>query len=199
MLLIKNVHVFAPEDLGLTDILVAGGKIELIKPHIELSADIATIVDGKGQMAAPGFIDPHSHSDRTIPYDSKVQATIRQGITTLVIGQCGFTPAPVNPDREDLLKKRLSHAIPPGTDFPITWQTFGEYLTVCEQTGCASNVATLVGFMAIRIAAMGYDDREPTSDELSQMKAYVKEAMQAGAFGMSTGLPFTPQSYAQID
>ncbi len=85
----------------------------------------------------------------------------------------------------------------PDTELNITWRSFGEYLAAMDELGCASNVVPFVGFGTIRIATFGFEDRAPTPDELTQMKSYVDEAMNAGAFGLSTGLIYTPQVYSE--
>ncbi len=149
-------------------------------------------------IVSPGFIDPHSHSDRYIPLGPEVHSTIHQGITTLCVGNCGSSLAPIHPDRLELFNRLNSRAMPPDTELNITWRTFGEYLAAMDELGgCSSNVVPFVGFGTIRIATFGFEDRAPTPDELAQMKTYVEEAMNAGAFGLSTGLIYTPQVYSQ--
>ena len=120
--------------------------------------------------------------------DSKV----RQGITTEVIGNCGFSPAPVAPQTLDLLKEYVGFLNP---DLPWTWQRLGEYYERVSDQGCAMNLVPLVGHGAVRIAVMGFDDRAPGADELLQMQRLVSEAMEDGAFGLSSGLIYTPGCY----
>ena len=179
-------------DIGITKGKIT--KIGLIKP-----SEKTKIIDATGLIVSPGFIDIHSHSDYSIPFDPMVISTIHQGITTLVVGMCGASLAPVNPEKQELFDKEFSMAAPPGLEYNVTWTSYSEYLDEMEKIGCSSNVAYLLGFGMIRLAAMGYEDRKPTKDEMQQMKDYIRDAMEAGAFGISTGLIYTPQAYAETD
>ncbi len=169
-------------------------KIGSIEP-----SEKTKVIDAKGLIVSPGFIDIHSHADYTIPFDPMVVSTIHQGITTLVVGMCGASLAPVNPEKKELFDKEFSMAAPPGLEYDVTWTSFSEYLDEMEKIGCSSNVAYNLGFGMIRLAAMGYEDRKPTKDEMQKMKDYIRDAMEAGAFGISTGLIYTPQAYAETD
>lgn len=179
-------------DIGITKGKIK--KIGLIEP-----SEKTKVIDAKGLIVCPGFIDIHSHADYTIPFDPMVVSTIHQGITTLVVGMCGASLAPVNPEKKELFDKEFSMAAPPGLEYDITWTSFSEYLDEMEKIGCSSNVAYNLGFGMIRLAAMGYEDRKPTKDEMQKMKDYIRDAMEAGAFGISTGLIYTPQAYAETD
>ena len=179
------------------DIGITKGKI--MKIGITEPSEKTKVIDAKGLIVCPGFIDIHSHADYTIPFDPMVVSTIHQGITTLVVGMCGASLAPVNPEKKELFDKEFSMAAPPGLEYDITWTSFSEYLDEMEKIGCSSNVAYNLGFGMIRLAAMGYEDRKPTKDEMQKMKDYIRDAMEAGAFGISTGLIYTPQAYAETD
>ncbi|MHA1155517.1 MAG: N-acyl-D-amino-acid deacylase family protein [Candidatus Heimdallarchaeota archaeon] len=157
------------------------------------------IIDAKGLVISPGFIDIHSHSDYSIPFEPKTPSTIQQGITTLVVGMCGVSLAPVNNNKKELFEKEFDMSAPPGEKYNVTWSTFHEYLAAMEELGCSTNVAHFVGFAPIRLSVMEYDNRKPTTKELEEMKSLVDEAMQAGAFGMSTGLIYTPQVFAETE
>ena len=154
-------------------------------------------INASDLIVCPGFIDIHSHADCTIPFDPKTVSTIHQGITTLVVGNCGTSLAPINPDKKAIYEKEFNLMAPPGEKYNITWKTFAEYLTQMEKLGCSSNVAHLVGFSNLRLATLGYNEREPSGIELSQMRNFLRESMDSGAFGLSTGLIYTPQSYAK--
>ncbi|MFX1505928.1 MAG: amidohydrolase family protein [Promethearchaeota archaeon] len=157
-------------------------------------------INADGFVVAPGFIDPHSHSDFAIPFDPRLESTVRQGITTTVIGNCGESLAPINPDKLEMFEKLANLFSPPGEKLKISWYTFTEYLEAIEKVCCPINIVPLVGFGTVRIAGgPGFEDRPPTSEELNQMKMYVHEAMKSGAFGMSTGLIYTPQVYASTE
>ncbi len=179
-------------DIGITKGKIT--KIGLIEP-----SEKTKVIDATGLIVSPGFIDIHSHSDYSIPFDPMVISTIHQGITTLVVGMCGASLAPVNPEKQELFDKEFSMAAPPGLEFNVTWTSYSEYLDEMEKIGCSSNVAYNLGFGMIRMAAMGYEDRKPTKDEMQKMKDYIRDAMEAGAFGISTGLIYTPQAYAETD
>ncbi|UCG02580.1 MAG: D-aminoacylase [Candidatus Heimdallarchaeota archaeon] len=168
------------------------GRLDKSKTDREINAN--------GLVLTPGFIDPHSHSDFAIPFDSRLESTIRQGITTAVIGNCGDSLAPINREKLDLFEKMANIFSPPGETLSITWQSFDEYLLILEKGECSTNIVPLVGFGTVRIAGgPGFEDRPPTNEELERMKMYIHEAMQSGAFGMSTGLIYTPQIYANTE
>jgi len=182
-------------DLGIKD-----GRIVKVG-HLD-SVKAEGIIDAKGLAVCPGFIDAHSHSDMTIPFGPKVESAVRQGVTTIVTGNCGMSLAPVNPAKENLLTRYL-HSIfslpPGGMRGKVEWRTFGEYLKKMEEKGIASNVAPLVGHGTVKIAVMGFEDRPPTVEELEEMKALIAEAMRSGAMGMSTGLIYAPGAYSKTD
>src|SRR5205823_6045316 len=146
-----------------------------------------------GRVLAPGFIDMHSHSDWRLWENRRAESKIRQGVTTEVVGNCGFSPAPVAPEYLDELRGFALH-VPPGMDF--SWRTFGDYLDAFDAGGLALNVAHLVGHGTLRIAAMGFARRAPTAGELATMRTLLDSAMDEGAFGMSTGLIYAPGSWA---
>jgi N-acyl-D-amino-acid deacylase len=180
------------------DVGVSAGRISEVKSSI--SADTKNSIDAKQQIVCPGFIDIHSHTDMSIPFDNRIESMVRQGVTTSVMGNCGSSLAPVSDDTIDLMQKDIDVFSPPGHRLNITWRTFGEYLTTIERTRIPINVVPLVGFGTVRIASgPAFENREPTRKELTNMKADVAEAMSVGAFGMSTGLFYPPQSYASFN
>lgn len=180
------------------DIGIKEGKIVKLG-HFTNEDKSREIIDAKGLVVSPGFIDIHSHSDYTIPFDPFVVSTIQQGITTLVVGMCGAALAPVNLERKELFDKEFSMSAPPGEQYNVTWELFSEYMDEMEKLGCSSNVVHVMGFGMIRLAAMGYENRKPTKEEMTKMKNYIQDGMEAGAFGMSTGLIYTPQAYADTE
>ena len=179
------------------DVAVAGGKISEIRRSLK-PVD-GRVIDAEGLVVAPGFIDAHSHSDSVTLYYREMESNVMQGVTTVVAGQCGSSPAPVNPDMRDLLQRRLETHLPPEVDLKITWTTFDDYLKEEEKDGLGVNVAHLVGHGAIRTAAMGFEARAPTPREVEVMKDLTAEAMEAGAFGLSTGLIYPPGIFAETD
>ncbi|MHA1215014.1 MAG: N-acyl-D-amino-acid deacylase family protein [Candidatus Hodarchaeales archaeon] len=178
------------------DLAVLDGKIVRIEERIAGTA--REKIDVKNFVISPGFIDMHSHSDISLAFDQHFSSVVRQGITTQVVGNCGWSLAPVDEENIGLLVKDFEIFIPPGKSLEITWKTFQEYLDTMQKRRIVVNIVPLVGFGAIRIAGdLGYEDREPTDTELNQMKKLVEEAVKAGAWGFSTGLVYTPQSYAK--
>jgi N-acyl-D-amino-acid deacylase len=149
-----------------------------------------------GRVLAPGFIDMHSHSDWTLWTNRRAESKVRQGVTTEVVGNCGFSPAPASDGHLDDLRGFALRRWP-GLDF--RWRTMGEYLDAFDAEGTALNVVQLVGHGALRIAAMGFARRPPTMDELKAMQRLLSEAIEQGAWGLSTGLIYAPGSYATTE
>lgn len=176
------------------DVGVRQGHITAIAPNLE--GDATRHIDARGRTVAPGFIDVHTHSDFTLLSAPGADSKVRQGITTEVVGNCGFSPAPVSPQTLDLLKEYVGFLNP---HLPWNWQRLGEFYHHVSQGGCAMNIAPLVGHGAVRIAVMGFDDRPPTANELLQMQRLVGDAMEDGAFGMSSGLIYTPGCFGDTE
>jgi len=179
------------------DVAVADGEIAAIGRLSGTEAD--RIIDARGLVVAPGFIDAHSHSDSDTLIYPQMESTVMQGITTVVAGQCGSSLAPVNPDLREEMERRAAAWLPPGAELKITWTTFDEYLREEEKRRLGANIAHLVGHGAIRTAAMGFDARDPTEEELEAMRQLTAEAMEAGAFGLSTGLIYPPGVFAKTE
>jgi N-acyl-D-amino-acid deacylase len=179
------------------DVGIESGRI--VKVGYLGSVDAERIIDANGLAVCPGFVDAHSHSDMTIPFGPKVESAIKQGVTTMVTGNCGISLAPVNPAKENLLMRYIAPFLPPGGRLKVEWRTFEEYLKKMEESGIASNVAPLAGHGTVKIAVMGFEDRPSTEEELEEMRALVSEAMRSGALGMSTGLIYAPGSYSKTD
>lgn len=176
------------------DVAVQGGRITEVEPHV---ADVggAVILDVDGLVLAPGFIDIHSHADLTLPVYPDATNSIAQGVTTEIVGNCGFSPAPVpiDPSRAELLRELVRGL---GPDLDWRWRTWAQYLDRLEAARPAVNVAALVGHAALRIGAMGMEDRPGTPQELAAMRASLTRALADGAWGMSTGLVYPPGVFA---
>ena len=153
-------------------------------------------LNASGKVLAPGFIDMHSHSDWRLWENRRAESKIRQGVTTEVVGNCGFSPAPVAREFLDELRGFALH-VPETMRFE--WASFGDYLSAFDAEGLALNVAHLVGHGTLRIAAMGFAARTPTDAELKRMQRLLADAMDDGAFGMSTGLIYAPGSWSSPD
>ncbi len=178
------------------DVAVNGDRIAAIGALAHASA--ARTVDATGKVVAPGFIDMHTHSDLTLRADARGWSKLRQGVTTDVVGNCGMTPYPVaaDPERERVLKESL-FAI--ADDMPWGWHGLRGYRETLQAQGIAINVAPLVGHSAIRGAAMGFGEGHATADDLAAMRRLLSEALDDGAFGLSTGLTLPPSSYGDTD
>ena len=179
------------------DIGIENGKIVKIGQLNDINSEI--LIDAKGFIVSPGFIDIHSHADATNFINPKQESTIRQGITTHIAGNCGYGLAPINPVRKDLVVKYLGDIVASSDQLKIEWETFNEYLSKVQESGIASNMMFLVGHGVIRIAAMGFENRDPTKSELEKMKNYVRESMESGALGLSTGLLYPPGIFAKTE
>ncbi len=163
-------------------------------PHLP-TAGFDRVLDGGGLAVAPGFIDLHSHSDFTFPAFPDSAGQVSQGVTSELIGHCGDTPAPLS---EDPARRRqlIDYEIGAGPDLAWDWTTFAGFLDVLEAARPAVNCLPLVGHNALRIAAMGMAERSPTPAEIAVMTAGLREALEAGAWGMSTGLSYAPGQWA---
>jgi len=156
------------------------------------------VMDVDDRFISPGFIDIHTHSDLSILVNRSAESAARQGATTHVIGNCGMCPAPVDEAYLDSLKGYWG-PISEQPEITWDWRTFGEYLDFLQSGGLGINIAALAGHGALRIAVMGLEDRPPSVSELDKMKALTNAAMEAGAFGMSTGLVYPPGCFAQTE
>ena len=153
--------------------------------------DASEVVDASGLAVAPGFIDMHSHSDFVLLVNPMAESKVRQGVTTEVTGNCGTSAAPIlGPAKEQAVSR---HQRRYGVD--VEWESFDDYLRRLEE-GVAVNVAALVGHGTVRQCAMDMEERAPTGGELDEMRMLVAEAMEAGAFGLSSGLVYPPGRYA---
>jgi N-acyl-D-amino-acid deacylase len=152
------------------------------------------VVDADDAVLAPGFIDIHTHSDFTLPRFPRCESMVAQGVTTQVTGNCGFSPFPVVSERLELLR-RYTEFISGG--LPWDWRSAAEYFDYIDALPLANNVVPLVGHGALRIAAMGFENRAPTGDELETMQRLAAESLEQGAFGLSSGLIYVPGTYAE--
>jgi N-acyl-D-amino-acid deacylase len=174
------------------DVAIRDGRIAAI--GADIGNDAAKVIDARGLAVAPGFIDIKTHSDFTLPINPKAESKVRQGVTTEIIGHCGFSVAPALPGKVELLRDYLSPSAP---WLPFKEATFPDYLDTFPAT--AVNAGMLVGHNTLRLMVMGMERRAPTDDELAAMIALLEEALGAGALGLSSGLFTAPGSYAQAD
>jgi N-acyl-D-amino-acid deacylase len=176
-----------------SDIAVSGSEIVEIG---DLDENIAeNVIDAEGAVVSPGFIDVHTHSDITLLVNGLAESKVRQGVTTEVIGNCGSSPAPVMGEAADQLEKELREDYDIGMD----WTSLSEYIDTLKKTSTSVNLVPLVGHGALRKSVLAYENRKPTRKEIEEMKKLLAEAMDAGAFGFSSGLIYAPSCYAEVD
>jgi N-acyl-D-amino-acid deacylase len=157
----------------------------------DLPEGAAKTIDATGLAVTPGFIDIKTHSDFTLPINPKAESKVRQGVTTEIVGHCGFSVAPILPGKQQLIQDYLSASAP---WLPFRETTFGEYLEGFPRTSV--NAGMLVGHHTLRLNVMGMEARPPSAAELDHMTALLEEGLAAGALGLSSGLFTPPSSYA---
>jgi len=177
---------------------IAGGRITATGDLGGATAP--SVVDCTKKAIAPGFIDMHSHSDWVVPlpeHGTVLAPLLEQGITTIVGGNCGCSPAPLLPGNRQLvpLIGRMLH----DHDLDYSWQGVGEFLATVEQQGLALNLAQLVGHGTLRAAVKGLNQAPATPDEIATMADLTRAALDAGAIGLSTGLGYAPGVFADTN
>lgn len=173
------------------DVAIAHGSIVSIGKI--KSSRAKRVITAKGLAVCPGFIDVHDHTDVSLLVNPKAESVIHQGITTLVSGNCGYSPFPVAAAGLEEQKENLRKIY--GVE--LSWTDMRGFLARLEESGIALNYATLVGHGSIRGAVVGLADRPPSPEELQRMKKEVEEHIRTGAFGLSSGLEYAPGSFAQ--
>ena len=177
------------------NIYLNDGTITAITHGESLGSDIS--IDASGKIVSPGFIDLHSHSDFSFLLEPTAQSKLRQGVTMELVGNCGFSLcAPLNENSKEDFESWISEY----TDsFDLTWSDFAGYIEASKKSGATINLAFQVGHGTVRASIMGYVDRPPTSEELTDMKILAGECLDAGALGLSTGLVYSPGTYSRTD
>jgi N-acyl-D-aspartate/D-glutamate deacylase len=155
-------------------------------------------VEAAGLCLTPGFIDGHTHSDIALLASPDALPKITQGVTTEVIGNCGWSAVPGD-HRHSEAFQRTGRPIFGYPETPWTWSDLEGYFLALSKCGTAVNVAALVGHGALRASVMGFEDRAPSPKELEAMKAHLELALGQGAFGLSTGLAYAPGCYASTE
>ena len=173
-------------------VVIAEGLIESVGDAPE-GLGSAAVVDLDGLVLAPGFIDPHTHYDAQVLWDPDLTPSSWHGVTTVVMGNCGFGLAPTRPADRDTVMRVLENVEGMPLDalaegIPWTFETFPEYLDTLDALPLRLNVAPLLGHTPLRYYVMGDDatEREATADEVAAMRAIVDEALAAGAIGFSS-------------
>jgi N-acyl-D-amino-acid deacylase len=191
--LIKNGTVYdgSGGDGQHLDVAIRGNRIARIGDL--KSARATKIIDAKGWAVAPGFINMLSWSNESLIQDGRSQSEIRQGVTTEIMGE-GESMGPVNDRvREHMLREQAD------IKYEIKWNTLSEYLRYLEQRGISCNVASFIGATTIRENVIGFEDKQPTSQQLDEMRELVRQEMEAGALGIGTSLIYPPAFYAQTE
>ena len=175
-------------DVGvLGDRIIAVGDLAAIE-----DGEVGTVLDVVGRVVAPGFVDPHGHSDGSLFVDGALASHLHQGYTTQLSGNCGDTLAPITPRGREIVELSLRP-----NRLIARWETFAEYLDAVAEQQLGPNMACLVGHGTVRAAIVGTEARPPTPDELAAMVAEVEAALDAGATGLSTGLIYAPGMHAE--
>ncbi|MGI9200122.1 MAG: N-acyl-D-amino-acid deacylase family protein [Woeseiaceae bacterium] len=150
-------------------------------------------IDVSGLAVAPGFTNMLSWSTESLIEDGRSQSEIRQGVTLQVFGE-GFSMGPLNDEGKTVLLAQQADV-----KYDIEWNTLGEYLDYLAARGVSTNIASYIGAANPREYVIGYDDREPTPEELDEMRALVRQAMEEGAMGIASSLIYPPGSFAKTD
>jgi len=148
-------------------------------------------------VVAPGFIDVHSHDDMALIRGPRLDFKMMQGVTTVVMGNCGSGVAPVTAAYRQYYEVFLSSVLGPAADF--SWSTTAEFYAALEKAGPSLNVAAFAPHGTLRFAVMGMEPRPPSSGEMEQMKELLEEALAAGAIGLSSGLVYAPGAFATTE
>jgi N-acyl-D-amino-acid deacylase len=196
------------------DVAVTGDRITAIAPPGSLSPSPDTqVIDLDGLVLAPGFIDIHTHYDAQILWDGDLTPSSWHGVTSVVMGNCGFGVAPTLPEHRDIIVRTLENvegmsqeALNAGIDW--SFQTFPEYMAALDKLGKRLNVGAFQGHTPLRLYVLGGEERTATADEVATMQRLLREALDAGAIGFSTsrqpahqgayGRP-VPSRFAEVD
>lgn len=181
------------------DVGISGGEITRV--GVTRDVDAGLVVEASGKVVCPGFIDIHSHNDLYVirdDYRELFEPYLRQGITTCVMNNCGWSPAPW-PERESELMRSTLRSMGISRDLRPEWSSQKDFHQYVKSRGLPMNMVPLAAHNPVRIAVMGDEARFSTPEELELMKAMVREGMEAGCRGFSTGLTYFPGMYAHTD
>ena len=171
------------------DVAIKGDKVVLIKENI--SEKGRKEIDAKGLAVAPGFINMLSWATTSLIKDGRSLSDIKQGVTLEVYGEGGS----MGPLSDSMKQQQQENE----EDFKIDWTTLGEYLESLERRGVSTNVASFIGATTLRIHEIGFENRAPTDDELNNMRALVRQAMEEGALGIGSSLIYAPAFYSSTE
>ncbi len=176
---------------------VEGDTVQILRGDVS-SVQAARTIDATDHVVSPGFIDVHAHSGLMILSEPEHHPKVRQGITTELIGVDGNSYAPFRNHKDFVRFVEINSGLDGNPPLPGKWATVEQYLRMFDRK-VAVNIAYLVGNSPLRIDAVGWDDTPATKKDVANMKALVRESMEEGAFGMSTGLEYPPGNYADTD
>ena len=174
-------------------IAVTGDEVTIIRGDTS-EVQAGRVIDANGYVVCPGFIDMHSHSDLKMLSEPRHEAKVRQGVTTEALGMDGLSYAPISPGNLEHLLTYLA-AVNGNPPPQVRWGSVKEFLDLFDENA-ACNVVYMVPHAAIRIEAMGWEDRLPTHTELQRMQDLARQGMLDGAFGFATGLTYPPGAYS---
>ena len=176
---------------------VEDGKVRVFRGAVR-DAEAARVIDAAGMVVCPGFIDMHAHSGLVLLSEPEHEPKVRQGVTTELIGVDGNSYAPFK-SQEDFRKfVEINSGLDGNPPLPGSWSTVEQYLNMFDRKS-AVNIAYILGNSPVRIDAIGWDSTPATERDIANMKAMIREAMQEGALGFSTGLDYPPGGYASTD
>ncbi len=181
------------------DVLVKGDRVQDVGDFPDARA--AKTIEAEGLAVAPGFIDVHTHLDFFLTssrHPEVMERWARQGVTTIVAGNCGFSPAPIRPEVHGTVDKYWNFAFPRG-GLDFEWSTMAEYFGHMEKNGLAYNAAVLTGHNVLRLNLMGMQERAPTADEMAEMKRMLEASLEAGSIGLSIGLLYCPGCFSRTE
>ena len=176
---------------------VEGESVHILRGE-PFSTEAALVIDATSKVVCPGFIDVHAHSGLMILAEPEHHPKVRQGITTELVGVDGNSYAPFTSHDDFLAFFELNSGLDGAPQLTGTWSTVAEYLDMFDGT-VAVNIAYIIGNSPLRISAVGWDERPATEAERANMRAMLREGMEQGAFGLSTGLDYPPGSYADTN
>jgi len=178
-----------PADIGVSgDRIVAIGDLT--------GREAGQTLTAAGCYVTPGFIDMHTHSDETVFLTPLMESKIHQGVTCEVTGNCGASAAPLLGEAVADMERELKRY---DDNIPFHWRSVDEYLDQVSRAGLSTNYLTLVGQGVLRAGVMGHAMRPPTTGEMTQMQNLLRQSLEEGAYGLSTGLIYPPSSYADVD
>ena len=182
-----------------SDIGIVNGKIDKIGQFKE--ADAKRVINAENLIISPGFIDMHTHSDISLVNDKYGESKVYQGVTTEVTGNCSYSPFPSGKKGPNHLKKGLwetgALADDPNTNW--TWNTLDDWANTIEKNGISINIAPQLGYAALQVATGATEERPASKTEMTEMKYLAAQAIEQGAFSISTGLSVPPSAYASTE